>query len=303
MRALLAAFALILLAQTPASAADAPKCTDANSQTISVEELTAQPDHYTHVCVHVRALLVDRGLVSDVRSLYAESERRWSGMVAIYSSDGSDTEKFWSSRAVVDVIGEATTCGTLYDEAMAEADRQNREARNRDVETIVMMSGLCHYHRSNDAALIANRVTWFPDEPIRLSGETAWQMYGDLDVVAEVHLGAARPAAEQWFDAIRRRDPTVFQKESWSKADVDRNLDPQRSPLRALFGAQPGEIRYFRHKNREAQDASNRTTYACVCKAGDCSGKWPISVSDTGLNENWPYICVRVGPGGEIWFD
>jgi hypothetical protein len=302
LRTALLAFLLSALA-APCAAAESPKCTEANARYLTVRDLLARPNDYIHVCVRLHAFLIGRGLLPELMSYYSDDptvpEPR---QVAVYATDDEDSgDRLWSARSMVDIVGLATTCETLSAESEAENERWNKE--HPDEVVISMMSGLCHYR--GGPAIVVSDTAWLANEPARLSGETARRRYGNLEQLGprSSRLKSIRAAAERWFSAVQRQDfSTAFaQKQVWPEFLKKEITDRQHSPLRTLMNPEQAiEITYFTQSNWPKIEKSWRRSYACVCKAGNCTGQWPIVDGDATNRDEWPYFCLQFDSKNEL---
>jgi hypothetical protein len=273
---------------------------------VTVEAILYDPNAYVGKCVVVKGLLASRSLFPDVESLYqARNAPAYSSQVAVYAGYDDVDDRLWSDRSLVEFVGEVTTCSLMWSKAEKDAEAENKahQARKDGTISIPFMAGVCHY-TDIPAIVVSERKNL--NGAVRLMGDEARQLYGDIDIVRNrsTRLTAATQLAEKWFDAVRRGDgeAAIPGKEEWKASSRTELLDRVSSPARFLIGGpRVPDIVYFRKSDRHRAHRSEQAIYACVCKTESCSGQWPIAAMDAHNHEaDWPYYCIEIASNGDI---
>jgi hypothetical protein len=207
-------------------------------------------------------------------------------------------------RNYADLVGYAYSCERYGAWAEAEVKKANDEAKRNGsgTESIVFISGNCHYH--GGPLLWISEITVDEKSPTRLFGPAAAR-FGDLTPMPAraPHAAEIVKTIGPMFELIRAQDHPGFEAYLKSVGAVapeyhaNDALGPGNKPFYDLRGttALPA-VQYFIPKERSRR--SDYVAVGCVCRAGDCDGKWPIATVDTGGNE-WPYACITATKEGK----
>jgi len=297
---------LAVLALAPAArAADAAACERAAAETVTVLQMLEHPKHFEGRCVRLSGTVAGREIVDDVPSLYAYMTGRATNpdphYVALYSADRSLADRLWSMRANTDVVGLASTCTAMYERAQAQADEENAQAEKSGSgrETIIMMSGPCHY-RSGPAIEVVDAVP--TGGKTRLTGDAALAKYGDAFELRSPR-GSVRAPLEALFKAVRSGNAAPVSgkiRDDWKDLAKDSLLDPVNSPYAFLLGkAHAPQVRYFDIHTRLDSLTPDIVGVACICKQDDCTNDWPIAFGDMDA-QDVPYKCARITRDGHV---
>lgn len=294
---------LVALSWAGPGRAAQPRCDRASAIAVTVEAILYDPNAYVGKCVVVKGLLASRSLFPDVESLYhARNAPAYSSQVAVYAGYDDVGDRLWSDRSLVEFVGKVTTCSLMWSEAERDAEEANK-AQKDGIFSVPFIAGVCHY-TDIPAIVVSERKNL--DGTVRLKGDKALQLYGDIDIVRGRSAGftAVTQRAEKWFDAVRRGDgeAAIPGKEEWKASSRTELLDRQSSPARFLIGRpRVPDIVYFRRSDRHRAHRSEQATYACVCKTDSCAGHWPIAAMDAHNHEaDWPYYCIEIASNGDI---
>jgi hypothetical protein len=130
-------------------------CGAEESISLNVKRFATFPEAYAGKCVMAKGYIANRGFYLTRQAF--EKRPSLKNNIAIYGD--TDDVDLWAIEQAGELVGFATTCDQLYKNAQAEADR----ASNEEMQSIVFMSGRCHYDGAN-AVLVVSK--WSPAEDL-----------------------------------------------------------------------------------------------------------------------------------------
>jgi hypothetical protein len=272
-------------------------CTLDNAQPTRIADIVADYHPYRDKCVRLHGVIAFRRFYDSTQSIYRKpDELADPGYIAIYGSESVSRNKLWTLRSGADVAGRISACELI--------DTTQPSGKNADgSETIVMVIGECHYRESS--TIYVSDIKLDDSVPVRLYGLDAARD-ATLHRLAPADVKpAVRDSARRWFETLRTGDWRKLKAVLGWKFDsrddeLQQATDRKASPFRAALDlARLPSIAYFSDLH---EDWHVRSTYGCICTAGDCAGKWPIIQGDTWPDQHWPYACIEIYNNGDIGF-
>lgn len=289
--------AMLAAAQT----APSPSCVAPRAVAADVRVMARAQEQWLGRCVRLQGYVIGNIFYADAGGAYAAAasdrdDRRNDGWLGVYVPGR------WPRT-----LRAGSVTGILHD---CGRDWQEEDARAGPNE-IVMSLGYCHY-RSGLVLLDAQFRDRGPARFERLTDAASRQRFGDLDPASP----DLRPPpevvalADRFLVGARAGDGTSLATftETWTE-------QPPRTPaavtvwLEYLSGAGTSPLAFLRRADvqrayfrerapREDFGVAYRPDwFACFCRAGDCTGRWPIHGADATVGANRPYICVRAYNG------
>ncbi|MBV9883863.1 MAG: hypothetical protein JO276_12720 [Sphingomonadaceae bacterium] len=292
---LLAAAALALA--TPSAG---PTCTLRTAVPASAREMGRNPNPWLGRCVRLDGFVSWNKFYADIGGAYAEAasdrvDRHNDGWLGLYFERGRDWKPVLRRATVYGILHD---CGRDY-QAAALAAGPN---------TLVMSTGYCHYQGGLTLVPAVFRAAG-PARFERQMGEAARVRFGDLSPAGPGHDPPATVVrlADHFLDLLRTDDGPGLRAlvHLWSQNDPETEPDGSAfttwlrgegdSPLRPLKSAAAPQRAYFQEAVRRdaAADGQVGGWHICFCRAGDCTGRWPISAIDADSAPSRPYVCLR----------
>ncbi|HYG31017.1 MAG TPA: hypothetical protein VD887_12495 [Allosphingosinicella sp.] len=272
-------------------------CTARVAVRADIRHMAREPERWLGRCVRLDGYVDYNRFYSDVGGYYR-----------YFATNYDDTRNFgWMGLYPVRRYGfrgpmrRGSVFGIVHD---CETDHARAQARSPD--SIVMMTGFCHYRYG----LVLRRV-WFRPEARadfeRQMGEEPRRGFGDLESTSEAGPLPAevRILFDRFLAAVRAGDEETLrglavlrygdEPDERTRAATQRAflLGEDGSPFASLRAArETPPVAFFRERrSRHAPPAEG--WHACFCKTEDCSGLWPISAEDASADPIRPYVCVR----------
>lgn len=303
---ILLAFTLLHRAQAAPVGSENAKCSRATAETVTALMMLKHPKRFEGRCVRLNGTVASRSIVDGVPELYARMTGRDDNPepheVALYSGDGSLTERLWSARENMEVVGIVSTCKAMFERAQKEVDKENAEAEKAGsgVESMVFISGPCHYH---GGPIIEVETATSTGGTTRLTGDPARAKYGDAFALRSPRESVRKPV-EALVKALRGKDASLLPggiRDNWSDLTAAGLLDPAKSPYAFLLGAaHDPQIAYFDIHMQGDNLGSDLIGLACICKQNDCRKEWPIAFGDMNSHDAPPFKCLTVDVKGRI---
>jgi hypothetical protein len=282
-------------------------CTAGEAIPITLEALASHPDQFIGKCVRTRGLVAFRNIFPSLQSLYEESnpEKR----VAIYGKSPPDYE-LWGMRKFADVIGYAYSCEQLGMNAEIEDQKRADEAKTNGSKTVVIsfLAGECHYH--GGPVIYVSQIAVDEGAPTRLFGPDATKYANLVRLPPDApHFTEVASAIAPAFEFVRKQDDVALKAHLEklgtrnASSETVEAVDPRKSPFAFLLGSsRVPEVHYFVPKRPNAESEGRYLAIGCVCKMDDCERKWPIALSDTVADPDWPYACMTAEKNGSDIF-
>jgi hypothetical protein len=295
----LAALTALLLPCAQPAFAKPQSCTSANAKPVELASVALNPSSYAGECVRLKGL--------------------WAGPALYSSPDG-----YYLAGAIVSDLApdnplRAYRIGLYPNGAQAETAAKSQvhiEASDADIigtvgmceefwQAGLIVTGYCHY--SHGAILSASHISYKPRRLVRLTDDAARARVGNLRPMAA--NSPERPGTEQamrrWLADVRARNAADYAALTDWVGDLDSgrpgeiNYQVMKAPWSSFAelrgGAGERQSRIFEILDRSRApvrpDPDNLAEF-CVCVVGDCTGKWPISVSDAAYAPTRPYVCA-----------
>jgi hypothetical protein len=272
-------------------------CTARVAVPADVRQMAREPERWLGRCVRLDGYVDYNRFYSDVVGFYR-----------YFATDYQDTRNLgWLGLYPARRYGfqgpmrRGSVFGIVHD---CETDHARAQARSLD--SIVMMTGFCHYR----AGLVLRRVSFRPEARAdfeRQMGEAERRDFGDLETTSEAGLPPAevRVLFDRFLAAVRAGDEETLRRlaalrdgdeqDAPRRAAADRAflLGEDGSPLASLRGAPvPPPVVFFRQRSHRPPQGSG-SWHACFCRIEDCTGLWPISAEDATADPVRPYVCVQ----------
>lgn len=298
---------LALLAAAPTAPAAWPNqpCTAGNAERATIVEIASRPDRYFGRCVTVSGALSGVALYDGREGLYRAFQ---------YGADGNPTAADRTHRIGIDSqqLRElrvrkplASTVTGRVDNCAARQARAEQAEASRGAPAIISLGGYCHFNDGPTLVVSAFQITEQGYE--RLTGEAARRTFGNL-----VPMPAAWPQravieslVADFLAAVRTGDraslAALHDIRPATTNESDREIlswlsDNQYSPFVQFRHAAPSQTAIFVSASDGVPLASDGriAARACFCRAGDCTGRWPISTNDADSDEARPYVCTAI---------
>lgn len=289
--------AFLAAANSPAPEAT---CSFANAVPADVRQMAAEPGRWLQRCVRLEGYVDYNRFYSDVGGYYSYlasnyGERRNDGWLGLYPRRRYG---FGGPMRRGSVVGIVHDC---------ETDRARAEAEAPD--TLVMMTGFCHYRYG--LVLMPAAFRRGPEaEFTRQLGEEARRRFGDLQTESEA--GAAPPEvralASRFVAAVATgNEPVLNELVSFSREGEETAARRAAARRAFLLGGGTSHLSVLRRASGAPQSAffRQRTSasvgeypyrgwHACYCRTADCTGLWPISHFDATADSSRPYLCINM---------
>ncbi len=293
-----AALTVLLLGAQPALARQ-ESCTAANAKPMEFASIALNPSSHAGECVRLKGLWAGPALYSSLDGYYlagaivsdlAPGNPLRAYRIGLYPN-GAQPETAYSSRARfeasdADIIGTIGVCEEFWNAGLS-------------------VTGYCHY--SHGAFLSASRISYKPRRLVRLTDDASRARIGNLRPMAAD--SPERPKTEQamrrWLADMRTKNAADYAVlTDWvGELDYGRpdeiNYQVMKAPwssfaeLRSRAGEPQSRIFEIVDRSRTpAQPDEDSPAAFCVCVVGDCTGRWPISVSDAAYVPTRPYVCA-----------
>jgi hypothetical protein len=210
-------------------------------------------------------------------------------------------------RRLNDLVG-ATLTGRLHDcteahEAAARReDELNRNLKEGEEGTIVMVTGFCHYYSDGPYLRVADASSRaLPRNFERLLRGNApaglgdlipmpprWRARAEVEQVATEFLDRLRGGDARAMLAFRMPDPQEARDPRWSEPGIDRMLFRNPRAVFAELRRSKGSVDTEILIDRDAEDDGRRSAVVCYCRKPACTGLWPIDSVDTDTVLNGP---------------
>lgn len=295
----LAALTALLLPCVQPALAKQESCTSANAKRVEFASVALNPSAYAGECVRLKGFWAGPALYSSRDGYYLAG--------AIVSDLAPDNPQRVYRIGVYPhgVQAEAAADSQLHSEA-SDADMIGRVGMCEQFwDAGLMVTGYCHY--SHGAILSASRISYKPRRLVRLTDDASRARIGNLRPMAAD--SPERPRTEQamrrWLSDVRTKNAADYAVlTGWvGELDFGRpdeiNYLVMKAPWSSFAELRSGtgepQTRIFEILDRSQTplrpDPDNLAEF-CVCVAGDCEGKWPISVSDAAYAPTRPYVCA-----------
>ena len=273
-------------------------CTRANARAVEFASVALNPSAYAGDCVRLKGLWVGPALYNSLDGYYlagatiadmAPDNPLRAHRIGVYA-DGAAVETAYQAQSHfaasnAEMIGTVSRCEYSWQMGIA--------------------TGYCHF--THGAALYVQRVSYKPRRLVRLTDDASRARIGDLRPMAMD--SPERPRTEQamrrWLADVHTKNAADYavltgwvgeldfghpgeinyqvMKAPWSSfAELRRNTDEQQTRIFEILD---------RFRTPAQPDTDNLAEF-CICVAGDCTGKWPISVSDAAYAPTRPYVCA-----------
>ena len=274
------------MARTPAN------CRPETARKTTVSAFRDLPFHIAPECVRVRGLLVDGLLFASLDDYHRAggTNSPLGDVWGLIADDHPHLLKASSPKAAwVELTGIVAHCTASYHPWPGPRGRYCEETTGRVLivkdarkgKSFTLERPASEADRAGFAALLDLRDDNPEASEVRdlASRWVAALQGGDLArFLAIARLGATHTGPQE----------TLFTTPEWRSV-----RDPSRAlPLR-IFGENYPQSAY-----------PSWTYYACVCREADCTGRWPITSWDAGLNPRHPYVCTEIKrgyPDRNIW--
>ncbi len=293
------AFASPSFPTAPCSARDAIRA--------SVTQIASQPARYFGRCVTVSGAMSGVSLYSGREGLYRAFH---------YGADGNQTAADRTHRIGLDSqqLRElrvrqplASTVTGRVDSCEARQARAERAAASHGEPAIMLLGGYCHFQNGPTIVVSAFRITERGYE--RLTGEAARRTFGNLVPMPDdwPQRAAIESLVSEFLTALRAGDrgalAALHDIRPATTNESDREIlswlsDNQYSPFVQFRHAAPSQTAIFVSASDGVPIGSDGhiAARACFCRAGDCTGRWPISTNDADSDEARPYACTAIEP-------
>jgi hypothetical protein len=223
------------------------------------------------------------------------------------SNDEASAERFYFTREYGEFIGLAYTCDALN--IRFEMERAQIEASG---QTLIVADGDACYRINTPkgrAEIFLSSWHPIPGMPVVRTDAAAAEKYSDVFDLSDdwQYAPEVKNIVETWFREVVADDPASlasltnqFITEGVYRAFLRSN----RSPARFLSRSSVLSIKYFRvawslPKGIDLPEDVFPPVYealGCICKNGDCTGRWPITAHDADASfwNDFPYICLHV---------
>ena len=289
--------ALLLPCTQPALAKES--CTSANAKPVEFAAVALNPSSYAGECVRLKGLWAGPALYSSPDGYYlagaivsdlAPDNPLRAYRIGLYpygaqaEAAAKSQEHFEASDA--DMVGRVGICEEFWDAGL-------------------IVTGYCHF--SHGAVLSASHISYKPRRLARLADDASRARVGNLRLMAMD--SPERPRSEQamrrWLADVRTKNAADYAvlTDTVGELNFDRpdaiDYQVMKAPWSSFAelrsGAGEKQSRIFEILDRSQTpvrpDMDNLAEF-CVCVAGDCTGKWPISVSDAAYTPTRPYVCA-----------
>lgn len=301
--AALAALAMLLLAY-PASAQDddgPPPCTAQNSTRIDIDGVWRSERELIGRCVAISGYRAGDIIFNDQRALYryfAKRSKLAKGIVGIpypvhFDQDNSVMRGVYRGRVM-----------SCADDQRDFRKTQRDLARSQSDEIILVhLYGFCAGSAGPALRITDVEEVAAPDMK-RLVGDDFRMQLGEL-----IPLDGSTPyqGILRWLTALAvepgcnlgvatERIPEDGPPEDEGAGFFSPTLGPaQQDKLKIWCGTDQRQMQLFSVSKAswEHEDKSKIDVVICTCTKGDCAGRWPVSLIDTGWNTDRPYLCQR----------
>lgn len=276
-------------------------CTAANSRRVTVDEIWSDEQTLRNRCVGVEGYRIGDVIFTDQSSLYRYATRRTTaadGIIGIPYPGGP--ESVGLSRGIY--YGRLESCR----EAQRDFARLARNlARRRTDDTIMLIH---HYGFCVGSAGPAVRVEHAEEAPAsdlrRMTGDRFRERLGELISIDDRYpyrailpllVGVATEGCGADVDVgpIMAGGPPEGRDASMFIPDFE---PVQRDQIRRWCesGTRQHALFTVAASSRASEPDANLDTIICLCLDGDCTGRWPVALIDTGWSTRRPYLCQRV---------
>jgi hypothetical protein len=298
---------ILLAALALTASSDGAACTPRTATPTTVTDIGESLDDYLGRCVTVSGPASSIALFSSVEGIYrsqrlaadgnpdpAEARRHRLGL---YSRDGEIRRMRSANLPWLTVTGIVDSC-----------ERKQKRAQAAARDSIIMMSGYCHYY----GGAVIDAVAFSVDRsktPRRLTGEGARRRVGDL-VSAPAdwpHLAAMRSLGDEFRAAVGRGDRAALAEMHGINAKPDGQDSALVESLVADAGSPFAELRrdptlpmaiFIRRSDLERARAGRppEAPFGTICFARRSAPgiAWPISANDADNDPARPYACTFV---------
>ena len=272
-------------------------CTARTAIPADVRRMAQEPERWLGRCVRVDGYVDYNRFYSDVVGFYRyfatdHQDTRNAGWLGLYPP------RRYGFRGP---MRRGSVIGVVHD-----CDTDHARARARSPDSIVMMTGFCHYR----SGLVLRRVSIRPGARAdfeRQTGDERRRNFGDLETTGEAGPVPAevRGLLDRFLAAVRAGDEETLRRlavlrdgdeqDELARAAADRAflLGEGSSSLAWLRVAPvPLPVLFFRQRSRRPVQGSG-SWHACFCRIEDCTGLWPISADDASADPVRPYVCVQ----------
>ncbi|MBV9931420.1 MAG: hypothetical protein JO013_10815 [Alphaproteobacteria bacterium] len=216
------------------------------------------------------------------------------GWVGLYFGKGTHRP---SATVAASIVGVVHACERDYAEAAAQAGP----------DQLIVQYGYCHYH-GGLVLLNAERRGHARVRLVRQAGDRARRAFGDLLTTADAGPPPppVRALLARFATAFAAGDATAVDQlvDGYDENHPERGAALERwraflvgrsGPFAKLRRASAKEAIFFeaRATKRQRETGESPAWFACFCTAYDCEGRWPISASDTQIEQQRPYLCLR----------
>lgn len=272
-------------------------CTARTAIPADVRQMAQEPERWLGRCVRVDGYVDYNRFYSDVVGFYR-----------YFAADYEDTRNLgwlglYPARryGIQGPMRRGSVIGVVHD---CETDHARAQARSPD--SIVMMTGFCHYRYG----LVLRRVSFRPEARAdfeRQTGDEQRRSFGDLETIAETGPLPAEVGVlfDRFVAAVRAGDEETLRAlailRDGDEQDERRRAVSERTFLLGEDGSSLASLRvapvpppatFFRQRSHRRSQYPG-SWHACFCRIRDCTSLWPISAQDASADPVRPYVCVQ----------
>ncbi len=310
-RVLAAAALILLVAGTSSLSArqtdsdEKPKCNAATAREVSIKALHANAGRFEDVCVKLRALQMDDLIFAERDDIYAYSTNGSARGVIGIAYDGRRNESAHIRRGVF--IGRVVGCSDQQ-VRFRNSGRRLQKAASKGGEIILTHHyGFCGQN-PGPALYISEIVDEGAVSLERLISANSRRKLGNLVPVAphfdfQGKIRALTDVALRYdcdkdfvIDAATIKKTDGAQTPNFVLPGISNTIDRRDEMLADVCNKAGAQVQLFEVSGK----SGFRVQYAkldvliCVCRAVDCSGRWPVALMDTNWSKTRPYFCQRV---------
>jgi hypothetical protein len=277
-------------------------CTREAAADATIEAIRSAPERWVDRCVAISGIASWRVLYRDGASIYqvgywphahAEAARRL--RLGLDDRDVPELRSWRHAFTPVALVGRVDTCERRHERAAAEATRAEQDPG------LIALSGYCHH--SGGPLVIVSQVTAGP-AATRLTLASAPGSYELMPVPARWReRDALGRTAAAFVAALRSGDSGALAGLLGERPSSAQGREAAARTL-AAFGAcrrrQPAQIAHFVSRfdpDMGLQEGGAFSARTCLCRTGDCSRSWPLSVMDADAAPERPYACFEASRG------
>lgn len=290
----------------------APTCSPALAKKVTISEVGNNLANYMGRCVTVEGAANGTALYAGVTGFYKtslgytsdlndrdEDKVEREGRIGLYSRDGiiRAVPVGILGPAHMQVTGRVGSCERMYSEAEASVE----EDQKKGIDSIVFLSGYCHYHGGAFVEVTFATLD-LTRRYERLLGEENRVKYGRLDIMPANWPKRAEfaVAMNAFRAAVAAKNKEALLKLHGSDSVTGYQSEAVESLLRedspfAQAASNPNlPVEFFVQDDVSKPEKASTFAIVCFCRTADCRDKWPISTEDSYNVWGRPYACTQV---------